>query len=89
MAGQTQNDQLKHTFSSYVRIRCSGERGSEVSVLAALHDDEDDNDDDDDDLTLRKGDNGIYSFTMNIILNVNVITRREFKLASYDVTFEH
>ena len=53
MAEQKQDDQLEHTYSSYVRIRdvalktCqrrwiigrSGERGSEISVLAARHDD--------------------------------------------------
>ena len=51
-----QDDQLKHTFSSYVRIRDmalktyqkrwtigrSGERRSEMSVPAARHDDDDD-----------------------------------------------
>ena len=56
MAGQKQDDQLEHTFSSYVRMRdvalktCqrrwtigkSGERGSGISVLAARHDDDDD-----------------------------------------------
>ena len=56
MAGQKQNDQHEHTFSSYVRIRdvalktCqrrrtigrSGERGSGISVPAARHDDDDD-----------------------------------------------
>ena len=55
MAGQKQDDQLEHTYSSYVRIRdvalktCqrrwtigrSGDRGSVISVLAARHDDED------------------------------------------------
>ena len=54
MAGQKQDDQHEHTFSSYVRIRdvalttCqrrwtigkSGERGSDISVLAARHDDD-------------------------------------------------
>ena len=58
MAGQKQDDQLEHTFSSYVRIRDvalktyqrrwtigrSGERGSGISVLAARHDDDDDDD---------------------------------------------
>ena len=58
MAEQRQDDQLEHTYSSYVRIRdvalktCqrrlmiwrSGERGSGISVLVARHDD-DDNDD--------------------------------------------
>ena len=58
MAKQKQDDQLEHTFSSYVRIwdvalrTCqrrwtivrSGERGSEISVLAARHDDDDDDD---------------------------------------------
>ena len=57
MAKQKQDDQLEHTYSSYVRIRdvalktCqrrwmigrSGKRGSGISVLAA-HDDDDDND---------------------------------------------
>ena len=52
MAEQKQDDQLKHTYSSYVRIwdvalktcqrRCtigkSGERGSGISVLAVRHD---------------------------------------------------
>ena len=56
MAKQKQDDQLEHTYSSYVRIRdvalktCqrrwmigrSGERGSGISVLAAWHDDDDD-----------------------------------------------
>ena len=55
MAGQKQDDQHEHTFSSYVRIRdvalktCqrrwtigkSGERGSGISVLATWHDDDD------------------------------------------------
>ena len=58
MAEQNQNDQLEHTYSSYVRIRdvalktCqsrwtigrSGGRGSGISVLAARHDDNDDDD---------------------------------------------
>ena len=56
MAEQKQDDQLEHTYSSYVRIRdvvlksCqrrwtigkSGERVSGISVLAARHDDDDD-----------------------------------------------
>ena len=56
MAEQKQDDQLEHTYSSYVRIRdvalktClrrwtigrSSERGSGISVLAARHDDDDD-----------------------------------------------
>ena len=56
MAEQKQDDQLEHTYSSYVRIRDvalktwlrrwtigrSGERGSGTSVLAARHDDDDD-----------------------------------------------
>ena len=56
MAEQKQDDQLEHTYSSYVSIRdvakktCqkrwtigrSGERGSEISVLAARYDDDDD-----------------------------------------------
>ena len=55
MAEQKQDDQLEHTFSSYVRIRDvalktyqrrrtigrSGERGSGISVPAARHDDDD------------------------------------------------
>ena len=54
MAKQKQDDQLEHTYSSYVRIRdvtlktCqkrwmigrSGERGSGISVLAPRHDDD-------------------------------------------------
>ena len=57
-----QDDQLEHTYSSYVTIRDvaqktyqrlwtigkSGERGSGISALAARHDDDDDDDDDDD-----------------------------------------
>ena len=60
MAKQKQDDQLKLTYSSYVRtqnvtlktcqrrwmIGRSGERGSGISVLAAQHDDDDDDDDD-------------------------------------------
>ena len=56
MDGLKQDNQLEHTFSSYVRIRDvaqktrqrrwtigkSGERGSGISVLAAQHDDDDD-----------------------------------------------
>ena len=56
MAEQKQDDQLEHTYSSYVRIQgvvlktCrrrwtigrSGERGSGISVLTARHDDDDD-----------------------------------------------
>ena len=59
MAGQKQDYQLLHTYSSYVRIwdvalktyqrrwtiRRRGERGSGISVLAARHDDDDDDDD--------------------------------------------
>ena len=58
---QKQDDQLEHTYSSYVRIQgvvlktCrrrwtigrSGERGLEISVPVARHDDDDDDDDDD------------------------------------------
>ena len=54
MANQKQDDQLEHTYSSYVRIRDvtlktgqkwlmigrSGERGSGISVLVARHDDD-------------------------------------------------
>ena len=61
MAAQKQDDQLKRTFSSYVRIQVvvlktylgrwtigmSGERGSGISVLPARYDDDDDDDDDD------------------------------------------
>ena len=53
MAKQKQDDQLEHTYSSYVRIRDVSlktsqrrwmiERGSGISVLAARHDDDDDN----------------------------------------------
>ena len=56
MAKQKQDNQLEHTYSSYVRIgdvalkTCqkrwmierSSERGSGISVLAAQHDDDDD-----------------------------------------------
>ena len=54
MAKQKRDDQLEHTYSSYVRMRdvalgtCqkrwmigrSGKRGSGISVLAARHDDD-------------------------------------------------
>ena len=57
MAKQKQDDQLEHTYSSYVRIRVvalktcqkqwiigrSGERESGISVLAVRHDDDEDN----------------------------------------------
>ena len=42
MAVQKQDDQHEHTFSNYVRIGKSGERGSGISVLPARHDDDDD-----------------------------------------------
>ena len=56
MAAQKQDDQLEHTYSSYVRIQDvvlktylgrwtigrSGERGSGISVLPARYDDDDD-----------------------------------------------
>ena len=58
IAEEKQDDQLEHTYSSYVRIRdvalktCrrrltigrSGERGSRISVQAARHDDNEDDD---------------------------------------------
>ena len=69
LAGQKQDDQLEHTYSSCVRIRdvalktCqrrwtigrSGERGSEISVLAARHDDYDDM---------------IYNFVHNLLMKL-------------------
>ena len=59
MAGQKKDDQLEHTFSSYVGIRDvalktyqrrwtigrSGERVSGISVPGVRHDDNDDDDD--------------------------------------------
>ena len=59
MAEQKQDNQLEHTYRSYVRIRdvvlktCqrrwtigkSGKRGSGISMLAVWHDDDDDDDD--------------------------------------------
>ena len=59
MAEQKQDNQLEHTYSSYVRIRDvdlktylrrwtiekSGERGAGISKLAARHEDDDDDDD--------------------------------------------
>ena len=56
MAEQKQDDQLEHTYNSYVRIRDvaswiflrgwaigrSGEKGSVISVLTARHEDDDD-----------------------------------------------
>ena len=64
IAGQKQDDQLEHIYSSYVRIRDvalmtgqrrwtigrSGERGSAISVQAARHED----DDDDEGLTISE-----------------------------------
>ena len=58
MAKQKQDDQLEHTYSSYVRIwdvalkthqkrwiiGRSGERGSGISMLPAQHDDDDNTD---------------------------------------------
>ena len=58
MAKQKQDDQLEHTYNSYVKIRDvalktyqrrrmigrSGEKGSGIPVLAARHDDDDDDD---------------------------------------------
>ena len=58
IAEQKQDDQLEHTYSSYVRIRDvalktnwrrwtigrSGERGSGISVMEARYDDDDDDD---------------------------------------------
>ena len=78
IAKQKQDDQLEHTYSSYVRIRdvalktCqkrwmigrSGERGSGISVLAARHDDDDDDDDDDD---IFKPENVFKNETYNIL----------------------
>ena len=63
LAKQKQDDQLEHTFSSYLGIRdvtqktCqkrwmigrSGERGSGISALAARHDDDEYIEHDDDD----------------------------------------
>ena len=70
MAEQKQDDQLEHTYSSYVRIRdvamktCQrrwtigrmGERGSGISMLAARHDD------DDDEIPLKKWSAGAEGF---------------------------
>ena len=78
MAEQKQDDQLEHTYSSYVRIRdvalktCqrrwtigrSGEIGSVISVLVAWHDD--------DDICSRK--NFIFLFGALINLTVRVDT---------------
>ena len=75
MAKQKQDDQLEHTYSSYVRIRDvalktsqkrwmigrSGERGSGISVLAAR----DDDDDDDDEI------NGNYSIDFIIEISID------------------
>ena len=53
MAEQKQDDQLEHTYSSYVGIRdlslktCPKRWTLGRSVLAARHDDDDDDDDDD------------------------------------------
>ena len=79
MAKQKQDDQLEHTYSSYVRIRdvalktCqgrwiigrSGERGSGISVLAARHDDDDDDD----------------TFSKGISPKVNIRAQQEFEPA--------
>ena len=84
-----QDDQLKHTYSSYVRIRdvalktCqrrwtigrSGERGSGISVLAAWHDD-----DDKKDHTFPKG---------SITLKAKVSAQLEFKLIYFGAIVHH
>ena len=83
MAEQKQDDQLEHTYSSYVRIRnvalrtCqrrwtrrrSEERGSGISVLAARHDDDD-------------------TFPNDICPKVNVIARLEYERAFYKPTIQ-
>ena len=89
MAGQKQDDQHEHTFSSYVRIRdvalkpCqrrwtigkSGDRGSGISVLAARHDD--------DDNSTYYG--GVHIFPKDISQKVNVIASLTIELAYNDV----
>ena len=76
IAEQKLDDQLEHTYSSYVRIRdvalktCqrrwtigrNGERGSMISVQAARHD----NDDDDSKNILNSTLHGNYSFATSL-----------------------
>ena len=86
MAGQKQDDQLEHAFSSYVRIRdvalktCqrrwtigrSGESGSGISVLAARHDDDD---------ILSKCTNKLYYlFWINILYSLIKVLRNRIKV---------
>ena len=79
MAGQKHDDLREHTYSSYVKIQCvalktcwrrwtigrSGERGSEISMLAAPQDD-----DDEDDINF---DLCYFTALMENILNTTVI----------------
>ena len=87
MAKQKQDDQLEHTYSSYVRrwmIGRSGKRGSGISVLAARHDD-----DDDDYLTNNWGYNGVHTFPKDISLRVDAIVWLKYELANYGITIQH
>ena len=83
MAEQKQEDQLEHTYSSYVKIRdvalktCqrrwtigrSGKRGSGISVLAAWHDD-----DDDDICVFPYSHTNIYIYIYNHHIYIYIIT---------------
>ena len=93
MAGQNQDNQFEHTYSSYVRIRdvalktCqrrwtigrSGERGSGISVLVARHDD-------DDDLLLKKTNTFFTFYLFNMPTYVNGSTRTIKKFCNILVT---
>ena len=72
MAKQKQDDQLEHTYSSYVRIRdvalntCQkrwmiGRSGSGISALVARHDD------DDDDIFLTSKQYSVFSFFVSTL----------------------
>ena len=82
MTKQKQDDQLEHTYSSYVKIRDvalktwqkrwtigrSGERGSVISVLAARHDD------DDDDNYISIGSLYLLKIVLNYFIIVSLLT---------------
>ena len=87
MARQKQDDQLEHTFSSYVRIRdvvlktCqrrwtigrSGESGSGISMLMSRHDD-----DDDDDIYILSSSKYLKIFTFSLRIYTHSVRANNF-----------
>ena len=94
MAEQKQDDQLEHTYSSYVRIRDvalktyqrrwmigrSGERESGISVLVARH--EVDDDDDDDAQIFSANNNRINRWRLNVSIVILTSRHDQFLLLS-------